>query len=259
MKDLFMQGSILFHYLLFDSEMFSFLEIQPLHFFSFLRVFQNKIIVQVLDTFSKLISLFWILLLNMELWILRRPKLKQDKISCWKNNWSEINFHWFRFFPCLQVIKNKKQSIYFDIVVVNIFFTISSQFFIFGLSFLFFMIEYVLLYMQTEFLICLWLHSIYQGKLSLENLHLIGVDLLTKHYLFYLATIGTIIFPLSIKRRLCWTLLLAWMFQLLQDLRKFIHTANLLGGWRLNNSQSRQSLLHNSKDFPDRLLLSVGL
>lgn len=106
--------------------------------------------------------------------------------------------------------------------------------------------------MHSKFSICLWRRFVFRDKFVLENLNHSNVDHSTAHCLFYSATIDKVIFHHVIKRRFCWTLLLAWMFRQLQHHPMFIQTANLLDGLRPNNNQTRRSWLNNSKDFPDQ-------
>lgn len=129
-------------------------------------------------------------------------------------------------------------------------FQVNFYFFIWQIWFS--LIVYVSLYMHSKFSICLSRRFVYQDKLSLDNHHLIDVDHSTGRCLFCLVIIDKVIFHLSIKRSLCWTLILAWMFQQLQHHRTFIHIVNLLGGLRLNNNQTRQSWLNNPTDLTDQ-------
>lgn len=76
-------------------------------FFIFLAVYEIKIILQVLRTFSMHLFLFWMYILNKAKQILHRPTLKPYKFNCLKSNWFEIMFHWFRLFPFFAVYKVK--------------------------------------------------------------------------------------------------------------------------------------------------------
>ena len=135
---------------------------------------------------------------------------------------------------------------------IFIFYNFKSFFYFFIWQILFFLIVYVLSYKRIEFLICPKPHSIFQDKFVLENHHSIDADHSTAHCLFRLEAIDTIIFPQMFKPRLCWTLLLAWMFQQLQHHRTFIQTINSPDGLRPNNNQTRQLWLNNPMDFPDQ-------
>lgn len=74
-------------------------------FFIFLAVYEIKIILQVLRTFSMHLFLIWMYILNKAKQILHRPTLTQYKFNCLKSNWFEIMFHWFRLFPFLRFVK----------------------------------------------------------------------------------------------------------------------------------------------------------
>lgn len=104
-------------------------------FFILLAVYEIKIILQVLRTFSMLLFLSWMYILNMAKRILHRPTLKPYKFNCLKSNWFEIMFHWFRLFPFCLRLYNKMQSIFhFVVFIIYLFFTISSQFWFFYLT-----------------------------------------------------------------------------------------------------------------------------
>ena len=151
-----------------------------------------------------------------------------------------------RFFSFLRVHIIKTIILYFYFLQFQV------NFFIFLWQIWFFMIVCFSLYKRIEFSICLWRRFVFQDKFVLENLNHSNVDHSTAHCLFYSATIDKVIFHHVIKRRFCWTLLLAWMFQQLQHHPMFIQTANLLDGLRPNNNQNRRSWLNSSKDFPDQ-------
>lgn len=116
---------------------------------------------------------------------------------------------------------------------------------------------YVLIYTHTGFLICPERQVVFQDKFVLDNHHLIGVDHSIVCCSSCSATIDKVIFHLLIKRRLCWTLLLAWTFQQLQCHPTFIQTASSPDGLRRNNNQTRQSWSNNSKDLTDQFVVVV--
>ena len=129
-------------------------------------------------------------------------------------------------------------------------FQVNFYFFIWQIWFS--LIVYVSLYTHSKFLIYLSRRFVYQDKLSLDNHHSIDVDHSTARCLFCSAIIDKVIFHRLFKRRLCWTLILAWMFQQLQHHRTFNQTINSPDGLRLNNNQTRQLWLNNSTDLTDQ-------
>lgn len=129
-------------------------------------------------------------------------------------------------------------------------FQVNFYFFIWQIWFS--LIVYVSLYTHSKFSIYLSRRFVYQGKLSLDNHHSIDVDHSTGRCLFCSVIIDKVIFHRLFKRRLCWTLLLAWKFQQLQHHRTFNQTINSPDGLRLNNNQTRQSWLNNSTDSLDQ-------
>ena len=122
----------------------------------------------------------------------------------------------------------------------------------------FFLIVYISLYTHSEFSICFSPRFVFQDIFVLDNHRLIDVDHSTAHCLFCSVIIDTIIFHLWIKRRLCWTSILAWTFQRSKHHRTFIHIVNLLGGLRPNNNRTRQSWSNNPTDLTDQRV-AVGL
>lgn len=126
-------------------------------------------------------------------------------------------------------------------------FQVNFYFFIWQIWF--YLIVYVSLYTHSKFSIYLSRRFVYQDKLSLDNHHSIDVDHSTGRCLFCSVIIDKVIFHRLFKQRLCWTLLLAWMFRRLQYLRTFNQTINSPNGSRPNNNQIRQLLLNNLKDF----------
>ena len=63
-------------------------------FFIFLAVYEIKIILLILRTFSMHLFLFWMCFLYMEQQILHRPTLQPWKFNCLNNKWLKIKFHW---------------------------------------------------------------------------------------------------------------------------------------------------------------------
>lgn len=76
-------------------------------FFIFLAVYEIKIILLILRTFSMHLFLFWMCILNKAKQILHRPTLQPWKFNCLNNKWLKIKFHWFRLFPFFAVYKVK--------------------------------------------------------------------------------------------------------------------------------------------------------
>lgn len=74
-------------------------------FFILLAVYEIKIILLILRTFSKHLFLFWMYILNKAKQILHRPTLTPYKFNFLKSSWFEIMFHWFRLFPFLRFVK----------------------------------------------------------------------------------------------------------------------------------------------------------
>lgn len=104
-------------------------------FFIFLAVYEIKIILLILRTFSMHLFLFWMCFLYMEQQILHRPTLQPWKFNCLNNKWLKIKFHWFQLFPFFAVYKVKRQSMFhFVVLIIILFFTISSQFWFFYLT-----------------------------------------------------------------------------------------------------------------------------